>query len=69
MLNCINEPYDGITFCMKCGEDEVTDFVEQIGDIRQGCSLSPYLFNILWYQKLILVKILYMHWQQEWEKF
>jgi hypothetical protein len=41
-MNCINELYDGITFCMKCG-DEVTDFVKQIRDVRQG----SYLFNIL----------------------
>jgi hypothetical protein len=46
MVNCINEMYDGITFCTKCGEDEVTDFVEQMRDVRHGCTFSPCLFNI-----------------------
>jgi hypothetical protein len=31
---------------VKCGEDEVTDFIEQKRGVRLGCSLSPYLFNI-----------------------
>jgi hypothetical protein len=38
--------YDGIKFCVKCGEDLVTDFIEQERGVRQGCSLNPYLFNI-----------------------
>jgi hypothetical protein len=31
---------------MKCGEDLVTDFIEQERGVRQECSLSPYFFNI-----------------------
>jgi hypothetical protein len=35
-----------VYFCVKCGGDEVTDFVKQRRGVRQGCSLSHYLFNI-----------------------
>jgi hypothetical protein len=28
-VKCIREMYDGIKFCVKSGEDEVTDFIEQ----------------------------------------
>jgi hypothetical protein len=37
--------YDGIKFCMKRGEEEVTDFMGQKRRVRQGYSLIPYLFN------------------------
>jgi hypothetical protein len=33
-------------FCAKCGLSEVTEFAEQRTWVREGCSLSPYLFNI-----------------------
>jgi hypothetical protein len=46
MVKCIREMYDGIKFCAKCGEDKATDFIEQKRGVSQGCSLSPYLFNI-----------------------
>jgi hypothetical protein len=46
MVKCIREIYDGIKICVKCGVDEVTDCIEQKRGVRQGCSLSPYLFNI-----------------------
>jgi hypothetical protein len=45
MVECFRRMYDGIKFCVKCGEDVMTDFIEQERGVRQGCSLSPYLFN------------------------
>jgi hypothetical protein len=27
MVKCIKESYDGVMFCVKCGEDKVTDFI------------------------------------------
>jgi hypothetical protein len=29
MVKCIKEMYDWVTFCVKCGEDEVTNFIER----------------------------------------
>jgi hypothetical protein len=29
MVKCIREMYDGIKICVRCGEEEVTDFIEQ----------------------------------------
>jgi hypothetical protein len=46
MASCLSNMYEGITFCVRCGNNEVTDLVTQTKGIRQGCSLSPYLFNI-----------------------
>jgi hypothetical protein len=37
--------YNVTEFCVKYGDDEVTDFVEQKRRVRKGCSLSLYLFN------------------------
>jgi hypothetical protein len=44
-MKCMKELYDGIKFCMKCEEEEVTDFMGQKRIVRQGYSLSLYLFN------------------------
>jgi hypothetical protein len=38
--------YEDSKFCVKCCGNEVADSVEQRRGVRQGCSLSPYLFNI-----------------------
>jgi hypothetical protein len=46
MVRCIKKLYEGIKFCVKCDGDNVTDFVEHRREVRQGCSLSPNLFNI-----------------------
>jgi hypothetical protein len=46
MVECIMKMYDDTKLCMKCGGDEVTDFVEQRRGVKQECSLSPCLFNI-----------------------
>jgi hypothetical protein len=46
MLKCVGEIYDEVKFCVKCGEHEVTVFIEQKRGARQGCSLTPYLLNI-----------------------
>jgi hypothetical protein len=41
MVECIKKMYNCTKFCVKCGDDEVTDFVEQRRCIRQGYILSP----------------------------
>jgi hypothetical protein len=38
--------YDGIQFCVRCGDDQMMGLEQKIG-VWQGCSLSPYLLNIL----------------------
>jgi hypothetical protein len=39
--------FSDIKFCVKYGDDKVTDSVEQGRNIRQCCCRSPYLFNIV----------------------
>jgi hypothetical protein len=36
-MKYIKEIYDGIKFCVKRGEDEVTDFIKNRRRIEQGC--------------------------------
>jgi hypothetical protein len=45
MVSCLSNMYEGIKFCVRCG-NKVTNFVTQTKEVSQGCSLSPYLFNI-----------------------
>jgi hypothetical protein len=46
MVTCVKKMYEGIKFCVKCEGDNLTNLVEQRRWVRQGCSLSPHLFNI-----------------------
>jgi hypothetical protein len=45
-VSCLSNVCEGIKFCVRCGNNEVTKFVTETEGVRQGCSLSPYLFNI-----------------------
>jgi hypothetical protein len=45
-MECIKKMFHDTKFCVKCGGDEVTDFIEERRGVRQGCSLSPCVFNI-----------------------
>jgi methylthioribose-1-phosphate isomerase len=46
MVNCTRIMNEGTKFCGKCWENEVKTFAPQTREVRQGCNLSPYLFNI-----------------------
>jgi hypothetical protein len=46
MVNFIRIMYEGTKFGVKYGENEVTTLAPQTREVTQGCSLSPYLFNI-----------------------
>jgi hypothetical protein len=35
LVECIKSMYDGIKFCVKCGEGVMTDFIEQERGVRQ----------------------------------
>jgi hypothetical protein len=37
--------YQDIKFCVKCGENQRSSCAPQTKGLRQGCGLSPYLFN------------------------
>jgi hypothetical protein len=41
-------------FYVKCGDNEVTDFVEQSRGVRQRCSLRSCLFNNYIYMILLI---------------
>jgi hypothetical protein len=45
IVKCMKEAYDSIKFCVKCGEVKDTRFVKERRGVRQGYSLSPYLFS------------------------
>jgi len=46
MVECLKTLYDDIQCCVKWSYEEVTSVKQYIG-VRQGCSLSPYLFNVI----------------------
>jgi hypothetical protein len=46
VVSCLSNMHEGIKFCVRCVNNEVTNFVTQTKGVRQGCDLSPYLFNI-----------------------
>jgi hypothetical protein len=46
MVSCSSNMYDCTKFCVRCGNNEVTNFLTQTEGFRHGCSLKPYLFNI-----------------------
>jgi hypothetical protein len=45
LVKCVKKVYEGIKFCVKYNGDNVTNVVEKRREVRQGCSLSPHLFN------------------------
>ena len=46
MLNCIKSLYANVTGCVKLGPTILTDWFRVGTGLRQGCILSPLLFNI-----------------------
>jgi hypothetical protein len=46
MVSNIKKVYQNITICVKCGENHRSSCASQTKGLRQGCGLSPYLFNI-----------------------
>jgi hypothetical protein len=41
MVNCIKKIYNGIKFCVKCGNQKVINCAEKRRRVIQGCGLSP----------------------------
>lgn len=46
MVECLETLYDDVQCCVKWSYEEVTSVKQDIG-VRQGCSLSPHLFNVI----------------------
>lgn len=47
IVGSIKNVYEATEFCIKWKRDEVMELIPQETGVREGCSLSPYLFNIL----------------------
>ena len=46
IINLLRGMYRDVTFCIRCQESTVTEDLESKIGVRQGCTLSPVLFNL-----------------------
>jgi len=43
---CVKRMQDETQFCVQKSYEEITEPVKQETEVKQGCRLGPYLFNI-----------------------